>query len=190
MRFHDLTETSGTSLSGSFTRDLIHSKVWLLTQLSQISPSYQNAYILGSWYNNLAVINHLGGILNMGKYINVELDKAVSQAGERILDYLEVPHHECMAVDGNSLDYRQLTPESLVINTSLNDIQGLGWWDNIPSGTLVALQCRDHNPEPMPYESLPDILGDHEFAEIIFQGSLRLQDPETKYTRSMLMGFK
>ena len=55
--FHQsITESSGYSLAGSFTRDLVASKVWLLDELARIAPQVGTIYVLGSWYGNLGVL--------------------------------------------------------------------------------------------------------------------------------------
>ena len=41
----DLDESSGYSLAGSFTRDLIASKVWLLKELEKIQQYYNRREI-------------------------------------------------------------------------------------------------------------------------------------------------
>jgi hypothetical protein len=57
----DLFESSGYSLEGSYTPDLVFSKLWLARELKQILKqqgidSIPVAYILGSWYSNLSTI--------------------------------------------------------------------------------------------------------------------------------------
>ena len=68
-----VNESSGYSLEGSYTHDLIASKVWLLSELARISPSLGTVYVLGSWYGNLAVINQLDPIIKYKKIIFVVL---------------------------------------------------------------------------------------------------------------------
>ena len=50
-----LDESSGYSLEGSFTRDLVFSKYWLMRELAKIQRRASTMYILGSWYGNLAL---------------------------------------------------------------------------------------------------------------------------------------
>ena len=184
-----LSESSGYTLKGSFTPDLLASKVWLLTELARITPRVGTVYVLGSWYGNLAIINQLDPIIKYKKLINVETDKKFLQVSQRIHNHLGIDNTEYMFKDANDLDYRQLGSDGVVINTSLTDMQGQAWFDNIPKGTLVVMQSRDHDPGNAAH-STQDIIDRFPLSEIIYNGELDLEDPETEYTRYMVIGIK
>ena len=184
-----VNESSGYSLAGSFTTDLIKSKVWLLNELARIAPRVGTIYVLGSWYGNLGVLLALDPVIQYKKLINVETDRKFLQASERIHNKLGLDNTEYMLKDANDLDYRQLGSDGVVINTSLTDMQGQAWFDNIPAGTLVVMQSRDHDPGNAAH-STQDIIDRFPLREIIYDGKLQLQDPETKYTRYMVIGVK
>ena len=185
----NLDESSGYSLAGSFTRDLIASKVWLLQELARIAPQVGTVYVLGSWYGNLGVLLALDPVIKYKKLINVETDQKFLQASKRIHDYLGMGNTEYMLADANELDYRQLGSDGVVINTSLTDMPGQAWFDNIPKGALVVLQSRDHDPGNEAH-STQDIIDRYPLTEVIYDGQLKLEDPETKYTRYMVIGVK
>ena len=185
----NLDESSGYSLAGSFTRDLIASKVWLLTELARIAPQVGTIYVLGSWYGNLGVLLALDPIIKYKKLINVETDKKFLQTSKRIHNYLGMGNTEYMLADANTLDYRQLGSDGVVINTSLTDMPGQAWFDNIPAGTLVVMQSRDHDPGNAA-DSTQDIVDRYPLSEVIYDGKINLKDPETKYTRFMIIGIK
>jgi len=185
----NLAESSGYSLAGSFTQDLIASKVWLLTELAGIAPQVGTVYVLGSWYGNLGVILALDPIIQYQKLINVETDPKFLRASQRIHQYLGLDNTEYMLKDANDLDYRQLGQDGVVINTSLTDMSGHGWFDHIPAGTLVVLQSRDHDPGHAAH-STQDITDRYPLSEVIYTGRLGLTDPETEYTRYMVIGIK
>ena len=184
-----VNESSGYSLEGSFTHDLIKSKVWLLTELAKISPEVGTIYVLGSWYGNLGVLLALDPVIQYRQLINVETDPEFLQASERIHNLLSMSDAEYMLADANDLDYRQLGDDGVVINTSLTDMPGQAWFDRIPAGTLVAMQSRDHDPGDAVH-STQDIIDRFPLSEIIYDGHLELQDPETAYTRYMVIGIK
>ena len=184
-----VNESSGYSLEGSFTHDLIKSKVWLLSELAQIAPAVGTIYVLGSWYGNLGVLLALDPVIEYKQLINVETNSKFLQASERIHDRLGMGNTEYMLKDANDLDYRQLGNDGVVINTSLTDMQGQSWFDNIPEGTLVAMQSRDNDPGNAAH-STQDIIDRFPLSEIIYDGELKLQDPETAYTRYMVIGIK
>ncbi len=184
-----LDETSGYSLSGSFTRDLVFSKLWLIRELAKIQPQVSTMYILGSWYGNQALLlNHYPQV-KVDKIINVETNPEFLKGSKHILDQVGANNVEYMLKDANDLDYRQLGKDGVVVNTSLTDMQGTDWFDNIPEGTLVVLQARDNDPGEQFY-SPKDIQQKFPLSQVLYSGSLDLEDPETQYTRFMTIGIK
>jgi hypothetical protein len=186
---YQLEESSGYSLQGSFTRDLTTSKVWLMQQLAQINPSISTVYILGSWFGNLALYMTLDPMLQVKKIINVETDRSMLDQSERMLDHVGARNVEYMLTDANTLDYRQLGTDGVVINTSLTDMDGTEWFQNIPNGTVVVMQARDR-VDRKPFYSTDDILQKFPLDQVLYQGSLKLKDPETAYNRFMVIGRK
>jgi len=184
-----LAESSGYTLAGSFTRDLIASKVWLLHELARIAPQVGTIYVLGSWYGNLGVLLALDPVVQYKKLINVETDRQFLQASRRIHNNLGMYKAQYMLADAKDLDYRQLGSDGVVVNTSLTDMQGQAWFDRIPPGTLVVMQSRDHDPGNEAH-STQDIIDRFPLNEIIYDGKLELEDPETPYTRYMVIGIK
>jgi hypothetical protein len=176
MRLH---EFSPNTLKGSFTSDLIASKLWLIDEISNIHKKFNTIYILGSWYGNLSLFLFKKHDIQFKKIINVDIDKEALSTGQEMANKLKVSNKiEPMVKDANTLDYRQATTPSLVINTSVNDMNNEGWFDNIPKGTLVALQTRD------------ELLNEFKLSKILYTGKKELKDPETNYTRYMLIGIK
>jgi hypothetical protein len=184
-----LAESSGYSLAGSFTRDLIASKVWLLKELEKIQQHYTTMYVLGSWYGNLAVYMTLQPTITVDHVINVETNAEMLDTSQRILDRIGADHVESMLKDANELDYRQLGNSGVVVNTSLTEMPESAWFDHIPAGTIVAMQARDQDPG-VEYHTPQDIQRKYTLSRVIYQGSLRLKDPQTKYTRYMTIGVK
>ncbi len=185
----NLDESSGYSLAGSFTRDLTASKVWLLSELEKIQQDFSTIYMLGSWYGNLALYLTLENRIQADKIILVEKNQEFLSASEQILDRVGADNVEYMLTDANQLDYRQLGDSGCVINTSLTDMHGRAWFLNIPNGTLIVLQGRDQDPG-QEYHSTQSIVDRFPLTEVIYHGSMQLRDPETEYTRYMVIGRK
>jgi SAM-dependent methyltransferase len=185
----NLDESSGYSLAGSFTRDLIASKVWLLTELARIAPQVGTIYVLGSWYGNLGVLLALDPIIKYKQLINVETNLKMLDASQSILDRVGAKNVKYMFKDANDLNYQQLGKDGVVINTSLTDMDGQEWFDHIPAGTLVVMQSRDHDPGNAAH-STQDIIDRFPLSEIVYDGELKLHDPETEYTRYMVIGIR
>jgi hypothetical protein len=184
-----LEESSGSSLEGSFTRDLVFSKFWLMRELAQIQPHVSTMYILGSWYGNLALYLRRYPQVQVDHIVNVETDPERLRTGQRMLDQAGAGNVEHMLKDANELDYRQLDSAGVVVNTSLTEMPDIDWFKNIPSGTLVVMQARDHNPDKQ-FRSVQDIEQKFPLDQVLYSGSLDLEDPETAYTRFMIIGRK
>ena len=184
---YNLEESSGYSLEGSFTPDLVFSKYWLMRELDQIQPEISVAYVLGAWYCNLALYLRRYQHPQVDRIINVETNPEYLRTGREILRAVGADGIEYMLTDANDLDYRQLDSNSVVINTSLTDMAGEAWFDNIPQGTLVVLQARDHDPG-LQFRSPEDIQSAFPLSQVLYLGRLGLQDPETEYSRFMTIG--
>lgn len=189
MRILDLFESSDLNFSGSITPDLIESKVWLAQTLKDLDQTkFSTIYILGSWYGNLAYILHKMGI-EADKIINVELNKKPLEISRKVLAAANIKNVESMLKDANELDYRQLGKTGLVINTSVQDIDGESWWQHIPAETMVVLQDRDKTKESE-HKDLSEFNNDFEMNKTMFLDEIELKDPETKYRRFMKIGIK
>ena len=171
------------------TRDLTASKVWLLSKLERIQQDFSTVYILGSWYGNLAVYMKLQPGITADKIILVEKNKEFLTTSQKLLDLAGADNVEYMLADANQLDYRQLGDAGIVVNTSLTDMPGRSWFLNIPDGTLVVLQARDHDPNRS-FSSTQDIVDRFPLSQVLYHGRMQLRDPETEYNRYMVIGTK
>ena len=185
----NLDESSGYSLRGSFTRDLTASKVWLLQELARVAPKISTMYVLGSWYGNLSLYQTLQPTVDVDQIINVEKNINMLDTSQAILDLAGAQNVKYMLADANDLDYRQLGKHGVVVNTSLTDMPKRAWFLNIPSGTVVVMQGRDQDPNRN-FESTKDIVDRFPLSQVLYHGNMPLRDPETEYTRYMVIGVK
>lgn len=184
-----LDESSGYSLQGSFTPDLVFSKLWLIRELSKIDPEIDTVYVLGSWYGNLALLLDRSHDIQVRRVINVEINPKFLKGSKELLSRHGVDNVKYMQKDANKLDYRRLGNQDVVINTSLTDMPGQNWFENIPKGTLVVLQARDRDPGEQ-FDSPADIEQKFPLSQVLYSGTLDLEDPETEYHRFMVIGIK
>jgi hypothetical protein len=176
-----LLEFSPLTLRGSFESGLILNKLWLLHQLQKIQDQFSTIYILGSWYGNMSILLSKSDI-QYDHIVNVDKDPQVVRGSQRIARILNIDDRiEPMIKDANRLDYRQLDPDGLVINTSCHDMDNRGWFDHIPQGVLVALQSRD---------DVDHDLDQYDLSQTLYQGTRSAQDPETRYTSVLRIGIK
>jgi hypothetical protein len=176
-----LLEFAPLTLSGSFHRSLIFNKLWLLSELAKIKDQFSTIYILGSWYGNMSLLLARSDV-QYDHIVNVDRDAAAVEAGQKIAKKMGLADGiEPMVANVNNLDYRQLDTDGLVINTSCHDIKNTRWFENIPAGTLVALQSRT---------DVDDDLRNYKLSKLLYQGSRELDDPETSYTSILKIGVK
>lgn len=186
-----ISEVSPNTIEGSFTKDLVISKLWLIRELKNIQPTFGTIYILGSWYGNLSLLM-LDSNLGFDRAINVDTDERVLRDGDRMAEKLGISDRiTSMCKDANLLDYRRIGEDGLVINTSCNNINGMDWFRNIPQGTMVALQGRDNDPgSPNLFNDMGSFVKTYPLGETLFSGEIRLKDPETNYRRFMVIGMR
>lgn len=188
MRFNELEEGSPLTFKGSLTPDLLKSKLWLCQSLKTIGRTkFSTIYILGSWYGNMAVVLNKCRI-SFDKIINVDIDKKHIVNSQRLLSAMGI-NVQSMNRDANKLNYKQVDKNSLVINTSVNEIEDHGWFDKIPDGTLVALQSRN-NLDSDYCTTLEKLNQEFFLNDTLVLDQINLEDPETKYQRFMKIGVK
>jgi hypothetical protein len=157
--------------------------------LAKISPDVSTIYVLGSWYGNLALLLHRYPQVQVDRVINVESNPEFLKGSQNLLNPANVGNVEYMLKNANELDYRKLGRNGVVVNTSLIDIKGSDWFENIPPGTLVAMQARDQVDDEQ-FSSPEDIEQKFPLSQVLYSGQLDLEDPETEYTRFMIIGKK
>ena len=196
MNTRDIFESSGYTLAGSYTPDLVFSKLWLARELKSILTqqgidSVPVAYILGSWYSNLSTILRRTGV-PIDRIVDVERRGEWLRTGQQLQQDMNIQGVQHMQADANRIDYRRLEQPGIVINTSTNDIPDHGWFDHIPAGTIVVLQGRDSVPDGAEhtYNSPADLLQMYPLEQVLYSGTWDLEDPETPYQRSMVIGVK
>jgi hypothetical protein len=173
-----ILESSPATLRGSCSDDLLISKLHLAHALKRLKhDQHDRIYNLGSWYGNMAPILNRQGI-KFNRLLNVDRNPDVVANATKVADHFDMGHLiKHLTGDANKLRYKN---PSMIINTSCNDIEGSGWFDRIPKGTLVALQTRD----------MPDFKTLFPLKETLHFSEMRLQDPEEKYTRLTWIGIK
>lgn len=182
-------EESPDTMQGSFTKDLVISKIWLAKTLKKIlgDKCARTIYLLGSWYGNLAYILDLEKII-FDKIVLVDKDQhalGVSEKGLR--KKFESGKLVFLNVDAKDMIYDDI---GIVINTSINDMP-IDWYRKVPDGMPVIIQGRDN------LGTVDTMIADMEQFDDMFPmnnvnylGKKELHDPEKQYTRYMKIGVK
>ena len=125
-----------------FWESQMESKKWLLEEMKNFCPEPKNIIIFGGWFGVLA---------NMFESTNPSLEKIITldsdpdcprriQGSSPIGTNAIVIRTMCMSL------YKYVEEFDFIVNTSAEhvtqDIYDL-WWNNIPKGTLVAIQSNN-----------------------------------------------
>ena len=80
----------------------------------------------------------------------------------------------------------------LIINTSTEHFESLQWWNNIPQGTMVALQGADmiHDDHVYEFNNLNEFVDTFPLTTTLYRGSKKFQYPTWDFTRFMIIGEK
>jgi hypothetical protein len=119
----------------------------------------------------------------------VDTNEEVLVQGEELAKSLGVAQDiDIIHKNANYIVY--LAP-SLIINTSVNNIENAGWFENIPLGTLVVLQSRNKDPAGVnSCNSEGELSANYPLSKVLYMGKLRLQGKQGSYARYMVIGIK
>jgi hypothetical protein len=176
------------SFGSSCERDLTLSKLWLCAHLPR--TQWGKVYVLGSWYGNVGLVMRMLG-MHVDHLVNIDSNPEFCRKSRTLYELAGYDlSYEVRCGDCNQITYDDA---DLVINTSTNDIPGLGWLERIPRGTVVALQCRNNQNiagSKMRPSSLSDFMGYFHLSEILFNSTLPLHNHQESYERYMVIGYR
>lgn len=188
----ELFENSPDTPAGSRTEDLNLGKLWLLTELNRLGlDSFDNIYVLGSWYGSFGPyllykqLQFDHAYLVDIKHKNTEWVQDFNRK-IGIDDQITAVTQDCCATEfvGDRI---------LVINTSTNDIPRTQWLDNVPEGTVVAIQGRDgqpNNPDNLA-QDLDTFDQRYPLDKTLYLDTIKLQGADGQtYNRFMKIGIR
>jgi hypothetical protein len=184
-----LYEISSNNLKDSFSNDLVKSKTWLVNELAKIHKDFKNVYVLGSWYGNLSLMLFRQHKIKFQHLYNVDVNKTSLLQGDELAKKLGVGRNiKIVHQNANNVVYHN---PSLIINTSVNNIENAGWFENIPLETLVVMQSRNKDPGGVNrYESAEELSANYPLSKVLYIGELKLHEKQGSYDRFMVIGIK
>jgi hypothetical protein len=141
----ELFENSPDTPAGSRSEDLNLGKLWLLTELNRLGlDSFDNIYVLGSWYGSFGPYL----LYKQLKFDQAYLIDIKEKNTKWVKDFNQSTgiDNKITAITQDCCQTEFQGDRILVINTSTNDIPKTKWLDNVPSGSVVAIQGRDGQP--------------------------------------------
>lgn len=127
----------------AFASGQIGSKLWLCEELEKLlSPADpQVLWLLGGWYGMLPFLLKSRNRVSLKQIVNFEIDKKVEPIYKKVLDLwawqgdnIQIVKEDCNQI--NFTDWGQYNSEkpTLIVNTSVEHMPNLNWWNNIPTG--------------------------------------------------------
>lgn len=181
------------------------SKLWLceiledMHRIGAIKPNPEwheyNITIYGGWYGVLANYLFVRGRIPINTVRSYDLDPEHTKFANRLNKHWEIDDHKFLAVcaDVNEpFDPVYDHVPDIIINTSVEHIEGREWFDRIPSGTVVVLQTTDmdHPDHSVKIASLEQFKEMFPLTEERYSGWMSFAYPDKSFTRWMYIGYK
>jgi len=187
----ELFEDSPDTPAGSRTADLNLGKLWLLTELNRLGlDSFNTVYVLGSWYGSMGPYLLYKKIKFDTAYL-IDIDPKNTGWVQTMTKQLGINDRiTAVTQDCNTTDFK--VDRILVINTSCNDVVNEGWFDNVPTGAIVALEGRDNQPNNATNttQDLDSFDRAYPLAKTRVLDKIRLKGYDDSYNRFLKIGVK
>jgi hypothetical protein len=172
------------------------SKVWLCEELEEVAaPDVPfTIWILGGWYATTNFLLRSRGKLPIKNVLSFDLDPEATQ-GAKILNETSIflGGFNAITKDVNTLRYPSHggSPD-IVINTSCEHMEDRAWFDNIPDGTLVALQSNNmnHGDHTSDTTSLEEFVAAYPLSVYDMRGAKHFEYADWSFDRYMVIGEK
>jgi len=175
-----LDEQSPESFEGSMSDEQIISRLWMARRLKDTKVPIKKCAVLGSWYGILPyVLNRNNDIENI-----VAIDSEPGCVGVSKEINPDIKH---IVKDCNKLKYNGA---DCVVNPSINNIGKSDWYDNVPKGCLCLFQTENIANAPNTPENLKELKKKYPLKEYLYEGTLKCEDRDGEFMRSMIIGYK
>jgi len=185
----------------SFSHSLVSSKLWLCETLERIldeqlikSPIVN---VLASWDSLLAFMMVVRRPEFYGAFHTYDVEEESVEKSKQLCDHwnYEYPRMYHHTKDINGLNFSSVGKEAVFINCSVDQIDGTSWYDSLPEGSLVCLQCTDL---PTTHEgwyikqsyTIEDFMRTYRMSLFLYCESKKFDYGHLKFNRHMLIGIK
>lgn len=174
----------------AFSSGQVGSKLWLCKQLELTDLYSKETAIYGGWHGIAAFLLLSRGRFNVERIRSYDIDPACEPIADMINEnwVWQDWRFKAFTQDCNQLQ----TEADLIINTSTEHFKSLEWWQNIKSGTAVALQGNNmlHHDHFNVKNSLEEFCTQFDLAQELYRGKLDFVYPDWAFSRYMLIGIK
>lgn len=175
----------------AFAHGPIESKLWLCQLIKdKIKTKIDNVIVLGSWNGTMAFLLYTTQALEFNKIYLVDNNTDYQNQARRLCNTIDC-QGRLVIVEQDANEFNYPEGQNLIINTSVDNIDGLAWFRNIPKGTWVILQARTghHRDRVLVFDTLEEF--DTAFP-MMYVGGVVKKDfvyPDHSYTRFMKFGY-
>ena len=176
-----------------FSNGQMDSKLWLcreLEKLGLIDP--QRICILGGWCGIAALLLLSREKLPIDHIRSYDIDPGCEPLADMINENWVFKEWKFKAFtqDANLINYND--NPNIVINTSCEHFDSMDWFDQIPSGTLVALQSNNlkHDEDTNSINNIDEMITKYPLSELLYQGKLNFTYSDKSFSRFMIIGIK
>ena len=185
----------------SFSHSLVASKLWLCEKLENAidceSISDPIVNVLASWDSLLSFMMAVRRPNFYDVFNNYDMDSDSVSNANKICDHwkFESPKIYNNVTNIKTLAFPDSDSNSVFINCSIDQIEGTDWYNIIPEGSLVCLQCTNL---PMGFSgwlitqgyTLEEFMKTYHMSRFIFTGTKTITYPHLTFDRHMLIGIK
>lgn len=185
----------------SFYHSLVASKLWLCEHL-EIAIDNQNnkdpvVNILASWDSLLAFMMAVRRPKSYSEFNTFDIDSESVQRANKMCDHwhYEYPKMTHNVKDIRTLNFSNSPKNSVFINCSIDQVEGTDWYDLIPTGSLVCLQCTNLPITHKAWEvtqgyTLNEFSETYKMTSLLFNGTKTFDYGHLVFDRHMLIGIK
>ena len=177
----------------AFSSGQIQSKIWLCEELEKLFEKIDKIWIYGGWYGLSAFLLNSRQNIKIESIRSFDIDPSCESVADLINENWVINNWQFKAFtkDCSSIVFYEDVPD-LIINTSTEHFNNLTWWNNIPKGTIVALQGNDmvHDDHIIHFRNLEDFAHTFSMSKTLYSGTLNFNYPTWEFTRFMLIGEK
>lgn len=177
----------------AFAHGPVESKIWLCHELIRLNlQPVHSVFVLGAWSGTMPFLLHATAAVDYRQMILVDTDADYLAQSRVICNAIECAGQlTVLDQDANTVQF-PADQTCMVINTSTDNIDGFDWWNNIPAGTLVALQGRTggHRDCVLAFDTVAEFDLAYPMALVHCIDQRRFVYPDHTYTRFMKIGIK
>jgi hypothetical protein len=184
----------------AFSHGQIHSKLWLCEEIEKFITKPVNVAILGCWYNILGFMMVTRN-KNLYSYIHgVDFNQDAISVANKICDAWMINDDQKIKNQCYHVSNIEFYNYDIIINTSVEDIISMQWYENIWSNKIVCLQSNNLTPDKVskysgwnivnPNPDIETFKNKYPMSEILFEGEKEFDYGDLKYSRYMIIGKK